>query len=118
MIDLFLFIVWHLLNSIWNSSISGVKSSWTTLYSTATWHNGKEKYADAPRLAARYLCDGGTLELVDGDACKVNTDWIQAVMTEAHALLKEGLGRDAKVMVLSVAGVQVRYFTKPHIKSH
>ena len=30
--DLYLFIVWHLSNSIWNTSISGVKSSWTTMY--------------------------------------------------------------------------------------
>ena len=30
--DLFLFLVRHLSNSIWNTSISGVKSSRTTLY--------------------------------------------------------------------------------------
>ena len=33
--DIFRFLVWHLSNSIKNVSISGVKSSWTSLYSTA-----------------------------------------------------------------------------------
>ena len=31
--DVFLFLVWHLSNSIWPISIYGVKSSWTSLYS-------------------------------------------------------------------------------------
>ena len=31
LIDLFLFLVWHLSSSIWNTSISGVKSCWTFL---------------------------------------------------------------------------------------
>ena len=30
----FYFLVWHFSNSIWNSSISSVKSSWTSLYYT------------------------------------------------------------------------------------
>ena len=32
MIDLFLLLLLHLSNSIWNTSISDVKSSWTSLY--------------------------------------------------------------------------------------
>ena len=34
LIELFLFQLWHLWKSIFNTSISGVKSNWTTLYLT------------------------------------------------------------------------------------
>ena len=41
LIDIFLFVVWHFENSIKKTAISGVKSSWTSLYSAARvkWQN-------------------------------------------------------------------------------
>ena len=45
LIGLSLFVLWHLSKSILNTSISGVKSSWTTLYS--------QSYT-SPRLPAQY----------------------------------------------------------------
>ena len=57
------------------------------------------QYEDAPKLAAQFLCDGGTVELVDGDACEVNEVWIDEVLKNVNRLLKEklGLDRDPKV---------------------
>ena len=45
---IFLFLLWHLSNSIWNTSISGVKFSWTTLQ--LPWSRRFDGVAVAPQL--------------------------------------------------------------------
>ena len=65
-------------------------------YGISGWNNMKQ-YERFPELAARYLCDGGTIELVDGDACVVNQIWMKKVIDSANDILKEKLKREAKV---------------------
>lgn len=67
---------------------------------------GKVDYQSVPAYAAQILYDGGVLELVDGDAGCVNITFFKAVMLELNKLLKVGLERDPKVVVVSIAGVQ------------
>ena len=43
---------------------------------------------------------------MDGDAGSVNVVFFRAVMGELNAMLQRHLGRDPKVLVVSVAGVQ------------
>ena len=68
------------------------------LYTANASISGRENvYAEAPRMAARYLCDGGSIELVDGDACEVNETWIKDVLGCANTFIEKQLGREAKV---------------------
>ena len=75
---------------------------WRELSQLYVVNNGNDNqqmnpYVDAPKLAAEYFCSGGTIELVDGDACQVNDEWIRKVLVNAHSILNDQLGREAKV---------------------
>ena len=73
LIDLLLFLVWHLSYSIWNSSISGVESSWTSLYTA------RGKFA----LLLLLTC-------CDVDTVSVQLDPLQIIVREnTAALLQE-----------------------------
>jgi hypothetical protein len=55
-----------------------------------------EQIEYAPKLAAQFLCDGGTLEFVDGDAGAVNRAWLNEVVKVAVNMLRKQLGHEYK----------------------
>ena len=61
---------------------------------------------DLPHIAAQMLCDGFTLELLDGDAAHMPGKWIQEVLRNLAKLLKGKSERDPGIYVLSVLGIQ------------
>ena len=64
------------------------------------------RWQELPGLAAQHLIDGFALEILDGDAGIVNLEWIKAVLFSVNTKLKENLGRDPIIFVLSVMGAQ------------
>ena len=63
-------------------------------------------YSKLPKLAAQYLMDGFSLEIMDGDAGSVNIKWFEKVMSELDCNLTQKLGREPKVFVVSIMGTQ------------
>ena len=63
-------------------------------------------YPKLPLLAAQYLLDGFSLEILDGDAGSVNIEWFKKVMLELNDKLMQTLGHEPKVFVVSVMGTQ------------
>ncbi|TRY74174.1 hypothetical protein DNTS_004346 [Danionella cerebrum] len=59
-------------------------------------------FSDLPSLAAEMMISGFPLELMDGDAAHVPLLWISAVLEK----LKQKLGDQTRVFVLSVLGLQ------------
>jgi len=70
------------------------------------YEENPDKYPEAPALVARALCDGGVIELVNGDAGRVQTRWLRKVMKSAGEELERRLERPARLQVVSIAGVQ------------
>ena len=74
LIDLFLFLAWHLSNSIWNTSISGVNSSWTSLYflprshllgwTMSKWNGTEKKEKRREGKGQSTFCRSGHLEII------------------------------------------------------
>mmetsp|Transcript_63518 Transcript_63518/g.132206 ORF Transcript_63518/g.132206 Transcript_63518/m.132206 type:complete len:1526 (-) Transcript_63518:162-4739(-) len=60
----------------------------------------------APMLAAQFLLDGGSMELVNGDTASVNTVWVGAVVETVRQLLVTQHGREVRVLVTSSTGVE------------
>ncbi|KDO33894.1 hypothetical protein SPRG_01774 [Saprolegnia parasitica CBS 223.65] len=82
------------------ASVTGVEHLWRELSHLFTIH--PSTFAELPSLAAQHLVDGFPLELMDGDAASVNTNWIKAVLRALGGLLPRG----ARVFVLSISGIQ------------
>ncbi|KAL3891293.1 hypothetical protein ACJMK2_003555 [Sinanodonta woodiana] len=62
---------------------------------------------DLPLLAARFLLDGNSLEIFDGDAGSVPIQWVSAVFERLSDKVKELTGREnPKCTVLTVYGMQ------------
>ncbi|KAL3891105.1 hypothetical protein ACJMK2_003368 [Sinanodonta woodiana] len=62
---------------------------------------------DLPLLAARFLLDGHSFEIVDGDAGFIPITWISAVFKSLSRLVTElDEGREPKCTVLTVYGMQ------------
>ena len=61
---------------------------------------------DLPQIAAQMLCDGFTLELLDGEASHMPKKWISEVLRNLARLLKGKSKNDPRIYVLSVLGIQ------------
>ncbi|XP_061435514.1 interferon-induced very large GTPase 1-like isoform X3 [Lethenteron reissneri] len=64
--------------------------------------NSKEPALKLPAAAAKLFLEGFPLELMDGDVGCIPIDWVTDVLEEVRATL----GRDPRVFVLTVLGVQ------------
>ena len=72
--------------------------------------NNKRTYENVPELAAQFLCDGGTIEMVDGETCKPKTLWLEKIFNHTTLLLKKKLGgRTAEV----IAKLKITYLYIP-----
>uniref|UniRef100_A0A6Q2WYR2 Uncharacterized protein n=2 Tax=Esox lucius TaxID=8010 RepID=A0A6Q2WYR2_ESOLU len=65
-------------------------------------HPQRKQMERLPRLCAQMLLDGFPVELVDGDASNIPLNWISAVLTQLHILVKS----NSKICVVTVLGVQ------------
>ncbi|XP_078473999.1 up-regulator of cell proliferation-like [Lampetra planeri] len=64
--------------------------------------NSKEPALKLPAAAAKLFLEGFPLELMDGDVGCIPIDWVTDVLEEVRATL----GRDPRVFILTVLGVQ------------
>ncbi|CAF1145508.1 unnamed protein product [Didymodactylos carnosus] len=65
------------------------------------------RYFYYPDVAAQYLIDGFSLELLDGDTGMICDKWINAVLKKLNSKLQEiRKKKDIKIFVLSILGVQ------------
>jgi len=64
-------------------------------------------YKQLSSYAAHHLVDGFPLEIVDGDAGKINIDWVKSVLKHLSNILQEkNNGVEPRIFVLSILGVQ------------
>ena len=61
---------------------------------------------DLPQIAAQMLCDGFTLELLDGDASHMPVKWVKAILKELAKLIQGDSESDPGIYVISVLGIQ------------
>lgn len=90
-------------------STVGIEHLWREVCHLYTSHPAR--YENYPALAARYLIDGFTLELLDGDAGIPEPTWIKAVFSHLEQQLREECSEELKqrpirVLILSILGVQ------------
>ncbi|EQC40118.1 hypothetical protein SDRG_02770 [Saprolegnia diclina VS20] len=84
----------------WDNAVTGMEHLWREL--SLVYRSDPTKYSDLPDLAVTHLLDGFPLEYMNGDAGMVNKTWVRAILRQ----LGKKLGDDARIFVLSVAGVQ------------
>ena len=85
----------------YNESVLSIEHLWRELSHLYT--AAPAQFRHLPKLAARHLVDGFSVELLDGDSNMVNLQWIQQVLTELGQLIDKSKQR---IFVLSIMGVQ------------
>eukprot|EP00794_Sanderia_malayensis_P015446 gene15446-17025_t len=89
---------------IYRNKYLGLQHLWREL--SHIFAAGVHKYRHLSAMVAQNLIDGFVFEFLDGDAGMVNMEWFQSVFKCLNLQLKEDLGRDPRVVVLSIVGTQ------------